>query len=247
MKKILIMLLSCYCSFALAAKIQVIGTGETSSEPDYVELSLSIQAQCYPSVSEASDAADKKAAELYQKLNVLFPQKDTYNHVTTQGGYTQPFYGVTQRNNGEVICQNTFQKTTQILITTTKMDEFSVLFNKVQDIAYQEPSAPTQEVQTQISFVTLNQPMPKLSFSKTRQLEIKALQNALQNAKEKASHLTKNENAAALKLIEMYETTPGQPMPMMRTERAMFQASAQAPVAFENSVIEKQILATFEY
>ncbi|MCS5707316.1 SIMPL domain-containing protein [Candidatus Berkiella cookevillensis] len=250
MQKILIMILSCYCSLALAGKIQVIGTGKTSSEPDSVELTLSIQAQCYPTVSEASNAADQKAAELYQKLNVLFPQKDNNNHITTQGGYTQLFYGITPRNGTETACQNTFQKTTQISISTTKVDGFSELFNKVQDIAYQEASMPIQAVQTQITFVTLNQPLPKLSFSKTRQLEISALENALQNAKEKASQLTKNEGATSLKLIEMYEAMQGQAMPMMRSERMMSFAnatSASAPVSFENSVIEKQIMATFEY
>lgn len=249
MQKILIMILSCYCSLALAGKIQVIGTGETTSKPDYVELTLSIQAQCYPTVSEASNAADQKAAELYQKLNVLFPQKDNDNYITTQGGYTQLFYGITARNGTETACQNTFQKTTQISINTTKVDGFSELFNKVQDIAYQETSIPTQAVQTKITFVTLDQPLPKLSFSKTRQLEITALQNAMQNAKEKANQLTQNEGDTNLKLVEMYEVMPGQAMPMMRSDRMMAFASAaaSAPVAFENSIIEKQIMATFEY
>ena len=238
-----------YAPWLFAAKVQVVGTGEAISEPDQVSFSVNIQARCYPTLLEASNAADKLAEALFNQLNTLFPQKDKINQIATHGGYTQPYYPPTHRDTPSP-CQNTFQKTTQIVITSTRLSDFEKQFNEVQNLVYNTYSAANDgNVSEASAFVTLSQPTPALSFDKSLQLEMSALDAALENAKEKAEKLVANESAANLKLIEMHETLPQtQPIPMLRMESARFASSdSSAPIAFEQSRLEKQIEAIFEY
>lgn len=244
-QRLLLLLTFFYLPCSLAAKIQVIGTGEALSEPDHVTLSLNIEAQCYPTVAEANEAVDAIAEDLLPKLNALFTKKDNLNQISTHGGYTQSYYPPTQRDTPSP-CQDTFQKITRINIQSTELNNFEKIFNQIQKLVYTSYPSKNERMPSKPNFfVTMSQPAPSLSFKKTKILETEALQAALENAREKANSLV----GKKLTLIEITEgIAQAQPMPMLRMASADFSVSgSSAPIAFEQNRLEKQITATFEY
>lgn len=241
--------LNLYLPAVFAAKIQVTGLGEITHEPDVVQVSLNVQAKCYPSLAKAAEAADTLAADLFKKITGMFPTNDRYNQVITHGGYTQPYYPVRTRNTPSV-CDNTYQKNVQIKIITTQLKDFERLFNQIQKLVYQEyPQMNEGNIAEPALIVTLTEPTTQLSFERQKQLEMQALEDALVHAKEKAAQLTAQENSTQLKLVELFETAPNT-MPFPRAVAASglsFRAESSAPISFEQNLVQKQVTAIFEY
>lgn len=237
-------------SALFAAKVQVLGLGETTHEPDVIQFSLNIQAKCYPTLAKASEAADTLANDLFKQLGTLFSTQNHYNQIITHGGYTQPYYGSRHRNR-ENLCHNTYQKNTQIKVITTKVAQFENLFNQVQTLVYNKYPQLQDNVMSQASaYVTISQPFTQISLEKRKQLEMQALEDALVNAKAKAQKLTENEGHNGLRLIELYETpSMMQPQPQYSAmhQESFKAADASAPISFEQSVVRKQISVVFEY
>lgn len=236
---------------AYAGQITLVGHGEVFSPPDRVSFQVSISAQCYPTAKEASQAADQLASELFTALTQLFPKKENTQEVTTQGGYTQPFYATQVGQN--TYCQNTFQKDTQIMIKTDQIDKFESLFNQVQDLVYAKYSVNQINPVTKArAFTQMSQPYASLSTEKQQDLEKEALKKALHNAQEKAKEILADLNITQFSPAEISEIGIQTPIPMMkrmpmREGMSLMAASVEAPVSFGDSTLSKELTVIFEY
>lgn len=233
-----------------AGNIQVIGTGEVSQQPDALAFTINVEAKCYATPKEASQAADAVSEKLFKALQKLFPKKDDNNAITTHGGYTEAYMHYAVRNNPKP-CHNTFQKTVQLTVNSTEMANFEAVFNQVQDLVYSQTQPPGQ-ITDSITFTTMNQPIPQLSFKKYQALEKQASRQALQDAEQKAQYILADRNAVDLRLIAVQESLPNMPGPMaMRhsPEAAMMMdaKAIQAPVQFKQITVRKQLSAEFSY
>lgn len=245
--------LSIYCGIGLyspiilAASIQVMGEGEVLAEPDQVSFSVVVQAVCYSTAEEASASADKTASEIFSKLQSIFPKRNNRDQIVSEGGYTQRTYPVRYGEKANA-CQQTFQKTTTITVTSADVAAFEKRFNDVQAVVYgNEGGDPGQPLSHASTFVTMNQPTAFLSFDKNKAQETLALVQALQNATEKAKTLV-GSSGSNLKVAQISENPPvSGPMmrPMMRAAAA--EMSMGAPVAFGNSTVIKNLSVTFEF
>jgi len=231
-----------------AGTIQILGNSEVSDSPDAVSFTITVHSQCYPSINEAREANDQISTELFSSLNQLFPQKDKNNQISTHGGYTKPYNISYRPRDSDNPCKDTFQKITHLTVKTSHLDNFENLFNQVQDLAYQK-SQPQKKISSAVSFTTMNQPNPQLSTEKYQALEKQAIALALENAKEKAEYLIKDQNIPALKMISINESFPNfSPTPMPHMAKSMMIAeSSHAPIQFQDSVISKQLSVVFEY
>lgn len=248
-KSILCATLTLIAQTSLAANIQVVGQGEASHAPDSVSFTVNIESKCYATPQEASESADGVAEKLVNRLEGLFPKKDKHNVISTHGGYTQAYMHYSSGSHQRP-CHNTFQKTIQITVKSDELAKFERLFNQVQDMVYSE-TPPTGQVQSKITYTTMGQPRPQLSFEKYQALEKQAARQALQNAEAKAQFVLGDRNTNDLQLIEVRETLPSYPTPAPmahRAEAASLSASpSRAPVQFDNITVRKSLSAEFAY
>lgn len=249
LKPILYVGITLMAQTTLAANIQVVGQGEAAHAPDSVSFTVNVESKCYATPQEASESADGVAEKLVNRLERLFPKKDKYNIISTHGGYTQAYMHYSSGTHQRP-CHNTFQKTIQITVQSDELAKFEQLFNQVQDMVYSE-TPPTGQVQNKITYTTMGQPRPQLSFEKYQSLEKQAARQALQNAEEKAQFVLGDRNTNQLQLITVQETLPSYPTPMPMAHKAeaasLSASSSHAPVQFDNITVRKSLSAEFAY
>lgn len=234
-----------------ASRVQVIGNGQAFSKPNQIEFTITIQAKCYSTIDEASQSADKLTRHLFDELNKLFPKKDQYNQILTQGGYTLRSEYPRYRDKPNE-CQNTFQKISTIRVLTNDLGNFETLFNSVQKMVYQDVPPPDENmISRAIVYSTISEPIATLSFDARQKLEFTALDSALKNAIDKATQLVGKSGAASLKIVEMNESLPTPPPPfgpmMMRAAAVESNTGPMAPISFDNEIIQKNLSVIFEY
>lgn len=245
-------LLLSWAPFGYSAEALIIGEGQVESAPDYVELSIQVQSQCYPTAEDARKINDTAAKKIVDFLNSKIKKKDSYNFVASSGGYTLPFQYYYQN---KYLCQNTFQKQNTITLRTQDLAHFEGLFAEIQQTVYQQFSrnAPTV-VESSISFVTMSEPLPGISNELRSKLEKNALGVAFKDASAKLAALFENKKIENLKMIYASELPPPEPKPFFQSSGAPMMMGARVakseeapPVQFAQQNINKVIYFKFTF
>ncbi len=246
-------LIGCWLSTSYAAQATITGQGEVLSYPDYVELSIVVDSKCYASPSDARKINDESARKIVDFLNGKVKNKDEYNTVISNGGYTSPYQ--TYYEN-KYLCQNTFQKQNTITFRTQDLENFEALFNEIQSFVYKELSRSAPRfIDSAISYATMSNPVPGVSRALNAKLEQQALGIAFADANAKLTALFGDHKVQNLKLTEASEIAPTE-QPIYRqkfgTARAMMMdggamESAPAPVQFDKQEVSKTIYFKFTF
>lgn len=243
---------------AFASEAYFVGTGTVSSTPDYVELSIYVNSECYKSTSLARQATDNVASEIVNFLKMRIKNTgDFKNKIITNGGYTQPFSKYINNQHGSrQVCLGTFQKRTTITIRTSDVANFSELFDEIQDLVYSSYKQSAPNVDEPVNYVTLDAPQTRITRENNAILEKTALGLALKNAKERLFAAFGCE-PLRVEIIDMSETQASQTpqthsyAPKMMRAMAMDsgggQMEAAAPIEFDALLVSKNIYVKFSF
>lgn len=229
------------------------GQAYVLSEPDYVELYITVESKCYPTVIEATQINDESAKNIVDFLNTKLDKKDEYNKVVTNGGYTLPYQTYYQ---DKFFCQDTFQKTNNIIFRTQKLKGFEKLFNEIQNVVYKQLSHKMPSVvESAISYATISAPNPGISTPKRTELEQKAIRLAFNDAKGKLQSLFDDKKLTNFKLTHVSEFPPNEPRPHPMARAAPMElmsakggnGGGDAPVEFDQQAINKTMYFTFTF
>lgn len=253
MKKTLYLCLALAPNVSFATQAMLSGQGQVLTEPDYVELNITVHAQCYDTPKAASQASDLAAKKVVDFLNAKNKGDGFYNKVVTQGGYTQPFRSYHRKQE---YCKDTFQKQQTITFRTQQLTGFEKMYNEIQaKVNEQFNKTPISAVESEITHVTMSNPIPKISHLKRTELEQKAYGMALENVKAKLEALFKSETLQGVKIVQVSEQPINEPIPVPRAQYSkqmsvnqnMMQESAQAPVQFDQQWLSRTLYFTFEF
>lgn len=244
-------LLLSWVGTTFGAEALIIGQGHVLSDPDYIELNITVDSKCYASPEDARKVNDEAARNIVNFLNSKIKVKTTYNTVISTGGYTMPYETYYQN---KYYCQNTFQKQNNITFRTQDVANFEALFNEIQNTVYKELSkGPSSFIGAPISYAIISSPMPSVSQERRSILEQQALARAFEDAKSKLLSLLGNKKAQNLRLINVTEQTAvyrpvyrQRSAPMAYAAGAMNEASP-APVQFGEEEINATVNFKFSF
>lgn len=161
-----------------------IGEGRLSHAPEYIELTVSIHAECHATPMAANKAADSAAVAVMELLRGVLDAENPKDGVFSKGGYSRPF---SRYENGRTVCRGTFAKTSTVTVKTSRIAEFAARYPEIQEQvllkSLRQPSNPAAGKPT--TYATLSNPEPRLYYETRERLEQKALADALVNAREK--------------------------------------------------------------
>jgi uncharacterized protein YggE len=245
-------LLISWVPIGFSAEAILTGQGQVLSAPDYVELTILVDSKCYGSVDEARKINDTATRKIVDFLNDKLEKKDTYNAVTSYGGYTLPYQTYYQ---DKYFCQDTFQKQNTIVFRTQNIKQFEGLFEEIQNMVYKQfPRNAPAVVESAISYVTMSNPTPGISTALRTALEQKAIALALHDATAKLSALMGTNKIQNLKISHVSELPPDEIKPFFREMAPMAMASGRmeksgnsAPVQFDEQNINKIIYFKFTF
>ena len=225
-----------------AQTTQLIGEGRLSTNPDYMELTVTIHSQCFATPLEASAANDAAASRVRSLMRSAINQDNPSDGVFTQGGITQSF----TRYTASPGCAQTFEKTTTLIMKTSKLAEFPAELARIQKaILGGTLSRATSRVQSKpMTFATMQMPTPRLNYATRERLEKQALAAALESARSKFRETVKPScGGARHRVIKFLERSAenGRPIPYEATG-----GSADALVAPEAIWINKTLEVHFE-
>lgn len=183
-----------------------VGEGRLSHEAEFVELDIRITSQCYATPLEAVTATDATVAEVMKLLEAKIDPSNDKDGVFSRGGYTEPFSRYDSAS-GRRWCQGTFQKSSTVVLKTSKLDTFSQDFAEIQAIIFTTMSEPSDPKSEQgVTFASVGTPDPQLYYETREQLEQDALADALDNARQKfestADAACPGANYRVLKFVE---------------------------------------------
>ena len=161
-----------------------IGEGRLSHAPEYIELTVTIKAECYPTPMAANKAADTAAEQVMTLLRSSLDPQNPKDGVFSQGGYSRPF---SRYDDGRTVCRGTFAKTSTIVMKTSRIADFAARYPEIQEEVLQKSlSQPPSDSSTRpVTYATLSNPQPELYYETREKLEQQALADALVNARQK--------------------------------------------------------------
>lgn len=161
-----------------------VGEGRLSHPPEFVELTVTVHAECYPTPIEAVKAADGAVSRVMTLLKAKLDPDNPKDGILASGGYTEPYYR--RLRNGGVVCEGTFQKTAQVVMKTSKVATFPKDFADIQNIVLTTMSNSADPSSRQgVTYAKLGTPTPQLYYETRERLEQEALADALENARQK--------------------------------------------------------------
>lgn len=248
---LLLILMSAQLSAAEDSKIEFTGVGQLKVKPDYVSLEFSVRSECYSKPIEAQEATDQIVEKIDSYLKTLKSEKDKHFKILVNGGFTSAF---SKWHENKEICQNTFQKDTQILLQIGLSENFSGLFAQIQSHSlkyFENLSGNTSYYNRPQTFVTLSAPEPMITrehrINLERQARSLALLDAIANFKETIKTCTKR----PYKISSIRETQPNIYQPAPRFYKASArgldsQAASPAPVRFDDIRIRRELIVGFQ-
>jgi len=225
-----------------------VGEGRLSHPAEFVELTVTVHSECYPTPIEAVQAADSTVSKVMQLLSAKLDPNNSKDGVFASGGYTEPYsrYG---RRNGEsvLVCGGTFQKTATIVMKTSKVDTFPKDFAEIQNIVLttmQNTADPN--VAQGVTYATLGTPDPQLYYETRELLEQKALADALENARQKFEATAQVAcGNTSHRILKFTEPSPDAGRPIGYAAASPADASGGAAVGFDDIWINKLLNVYF--
>lgn len=105
---------------------QFVGEGRLSHPADFIEFTVSVQSECYPTTSAASLASDRSSKKVVAALREFVDAGQSKD-----GVFSAPFSRYV--NSQLSVCQNTFQKTVSITLKTSQVESLSKGFDGIQN------------------------------------------------------------------------------------------------------------------
>ncbi len=163
---------------------KLVGEGRLSHEPQYLELTIKVHSECYRTPLAASEATDAAARRMMQLLRGKIDADNPKDGVFSSGGYTAGFQ---RYSDGITLCESTFQKTSTIVMKTSRVAGFSRDYQQIQQLVHAGSlrKLNTTRSDTPTTFATLSEPQPRLYHETRELLEQRALADALGNARDK--------------------------------------------------------------
>lgn len=225
----------------------LVGEGRLSHAPEYIELKVTIQSECYATPVEASAATDAAATEIMALLRAAIDEQNPKDGVFSSGGFSRSFSRYI--NSNVTICQNTFQKTTQIAMKTSKIEAFAKQYDDIQravlSASLREPADKTKP--TGITYASLGAPQTRLYYETRERLEQQALADALDNARAKFEATAKMAcGIDGYRILRFNESNPdaGRPIAYGRSQRSSRSERGTA-LAFDAIWINKLLDVAF--
>ncbi len=224
---------------------QLVGEGRLSAAAEYIELTIRLQSECYSTPQGAAAAADKAAKVVVTILAGAIDPNQSGDGVIAEGGITRPFSRY--RQSGGSSCVGTFQKSTTLVLKTSKMAEFGQNFLEIQQAIFAATlTKPNPKFTTATTFATLEAPVPRLKHETRERLEQDALALAIQNARKKYAAVTASScKQSNFRIIKFVESSPGGGRPIA------YKAPTHAPqkssaLKLDDIWINKLLTVSFE-
>jgi len=236
----------------IAGQVTFSGTGRVASEPDYIELSITVASECYKTPSAARVQTDLRVSKIVEmlksKINVAAGSRDA---VLTSGGYSSPFSKTVYDTNSarHTVCEGTYQKNTLVTLKTTNVANFAADFDDIQEKVLNEfQSAPSDSNDKPVTYVSIGTPQPQLFHETTAKAEKTALALALQDATAKFEATF---GACAITSYRLASYTDGTEQAHAKSyapEAAHFAGRASAtPVDFDDLWTRQTLQVKFEF
>ena len=162
-------------SLTVAGEANFTGTGRIAANADYIMLSATVHSQCYAKPSDARNATDRVASDVYNLMSGQINNNSQIDEIVTRGGQTSRYDGHYNESRTHRVCVDTFAKTTTITLKTDQVENFGAIFDSIQDYIFENHSGKSNAEHT---FVTLDSPSPQLTHAHQAQLEEEALAEA---------------------------------------------------------------------
>lgn len=197
-----------------------IGEGRLSHAPEYVELTMTITSECFPTPLAASQATDAAVAKAVRFLRGKIDKSNPKDGVFTRGGFTRPFSRYV--SVGVTVCRGTFQKTSTITMKSSRVAQFDRDFATIQRMVLGGSLRKTDDPRSQdaITFANLGTPTPRLYHQTRERLEQEALAKALANARKKLAATIAVCGKTSPRIVKLEEKSVhgGRPIPYARSQ-----------------------------
>lgn len=251
MKTLLITSLLALPSTLFAGQATITGVGRVPVAPDYVQLAIDVNAECYKTPSEATQAADAIASQIATFLEAKI-DRTKGDDVIANGGYTQPFSRYVSGPNGESkkACAGTFQKRSSITLKKTDVATFPALFDEIQNLVYGQFKPGDISDESASAVATIGTPTTQLFHATQARWERVSQGEAVQNAIAKfESMFFADCEISGYSIVEYSEPNRyAREQPYERVQEA-FSAGApsSAPLSFDSHWVNTAINVKFEF
>lgn len=162
------------------------GSASINTEPQYVEVSFSVQSQCYESRAALSLAHKQVVVNLQKRIGIWIQEENDFNGVKTNENFSGPYSHTIYNSDGkpQSVCQNTFQKTTTVTFKTDRLSEISEIFDGLNNIAADVTEGLQGNASSPSTSISLSNPTSKICQAKRRELEKQVWQLTRLNAQE---------------------------------------------------------------
>jgi uncharacterized protein YggE len=220
--------------------------------PDFISLMLTVKSECYLAPLDAQSATDEVVSKIDAYLKTLQQKSDTHFKIMVDGGYTTTF---SRWHRNMEYCRNTFQKNTNITIKMSARKDFDKIFSGIQTFVLRqfEQSQFLEGSDMARTFVIVGMPNPELAPRHKRNLERKAYDIALRDAKENFKSAISSCEPHHPKIHSIREVGNSEmPRPLAGARFHMLTADAMAektvaPVSFDDLEVSKTLLVNFEF
>ena len=164
---------------------KLVGEGRLSHPPEYIELTVTVRSLCQPSPLAASEATDAAAAKIMGALRTKIDSDNSQDGVLSDGGYSRAYERYL--GPGRTVCGGTFQKTSTIVMKSSRLATFSTDYLAIQQLVLSSAMSKPDEksVAAPVTFATIGMPTPQLYHKTRERLEQQALAKAVDNARAK--------------------------------------------------------------
>jgi uncharacterized protein YggE len=163
---------------------KLVGEGRLSHAPEFIELAVEVHSECYPTPLGASRATDQATARVIDRLRRAIDQTNPQDGVFSRGGYSGEFKRYV---GGVTTCTGTFQKSTTVVVKTSRMAAFGEDYAQIQEVILSDtlrrPGGPRGD--EPLTYVSFGEPKPQLYHQTRERLEQDALAKAFANARTK--------------------------------------------------------------
>lgn len=171
--------------FVMAGKATLTGTADVSAKNDYVEFNLTVRSECYKTPKEAKDANNGLVVSIQNILNNHQDVDSEFDKVYVSGGWVGQFSDTVYENDeSRTICKNTYQKTTVITFKTGDVDNFSEMYDTIQDEVL-KLELKQGALEDPRDAIDLSTPSADICEKTTKDLENQAYAEAVEDARRK--------------------------------------------------------------
>ncbi len=226
---------------------QFVGEGRLSHPADFIEFTVSVQSECYPTAIAASQANDRSSKKVIAALRKFVGAGQSKDGVFFKGGFSSPFsrYVSSQLS----VCQNTFQKTASVTLKTSEIEKFSKEFDEIQKLVFEAGAAspPKQSrAENELTYISIKTPETHLYYETRERLEQQALADALDNARKKFESTAKMAcGVSGYKILRFVESSPsaGRPIAYGRSQPNSTAGSLEFDAIWVNKLLTVAFLA----